>query len=53
MPVPKPVDVADHEFADEVLNADEMTEVVRARWPRRAKHNVAAFDAGLRVRGTS
>ncbi|MCK4246211.1 2-oxoacid:acceptor oxidoreductase family protein [Candidatus Bipolaricaulota bacterium] len=37
----------------EVLNAHEMTEVVQARWPRRAKHNVAAFDAGLRVRGTS
>ncbi len=37
----------------EVLDANEMTEVVRARWPRRAKHNVAAFDAGLRVRGTS
>jgi len=37
----------------EVLDADEITEVVRARWPRRAKHNVAAFDAGLRVRGTS
>jgi len=36
----------------EVLNAHEMTEVVQARWPRRAEHNVAAFDAGLRVRGT-
>jgi len=37
----------------EVLDADKMTEVVQARWPRGAKHNVAAFDAGLRVRGTS
>jgi len=36
----------------EVLNADKMAEVVQARWPRRAEHNVAAFDAGLRVRGT-
>jgi len=37
----------------EVLDADKMTEVVQARWPRGAKRNVAAFDAGLRVRGTS
>lgn len=37
----------------EVLDAHEITEVIRARWPRRVKHNVAAFDAGLRVRGTS
>ena len=37
----------------EVLSAHEMIEVVQARWPHRAKHNAAAFDAGLRVRGTS
>jgi len=37
----------------EVLSAHEMMEVVQARWPHRAKHNAAAFDAGLRVRGTS
>lgn len=37
----------------EALDANNMAEVVQARWPRRAKRNVVAFDAGLRVRGTT